>query len=312
VAIPTPVSTPRPAGVPSCRAADLVGVFIGGQGAGGWLTRTFAIGTRTTTPCIVDGPIRATYLDAQDQLITAAVEESAGLAPSWAVLGPQSAPSAADDQLDGQAVIGLATYGDCGPAPELASVIFAFAPPTGEVRVPIVPARVGGRCDGPGEELELGIFVPLGPAPWSTQPPERSATPSPFALSIELPTVVFAGEPLSYVVHIRNRSSESYAWGDGCPTYLEWFGGRETPLPAVTERPGKSERPQTYVGVAKESHLLNCTAAGVIAPEGEIAFEMRIDVPPDALGPDTLRWEITAPFSGSEVSAPVEFLAPRR
>ncbi len=311
--MPTPAPVPRPIGIPSCRAADLAGVFIGGQGATGWITRSFAIGSRATSACIVEGPVHAAYVDARGQPIVATTEESAQRNAGWAVLGPRSAPTGGDDRLNGEAMIGLATYGDCGPAPALASVTFTFAPPTGDVRIPMQPASVGGRCDAPGMPLNLGIFFPLALAWWSTQPPERTAAPAPVTFAIDAPSVAFAGETLSYVVRVRNSSTTLFAWSDGCPIYLEWLGGREAPLPVVPDRTGKWELPaKTYLGVAKELHLLNCAAAGAIAPGGELAFEMRLDVPRDAYGTETLYWSVAGPLPNGSAGAPIEFLAPRR
>jgi hypothetical protein len=177
----------------------------------------------------------------------------------------------------------------------------------------MLPARVGGRCDVPGERLSLGIFSPLFPAWWSTKPPERTAAAPPLAFTIEAPSVAFAGEELSYVMRIRNTSPTPYAWDDGCPVYLENLGGREATASAVPDHGGKWEPPaKTYVGVAKELHLLNCAGAGTIAPGGELAFEMRVTVPRDAYGPETLYWNIAGPFPSVAASAPIEFLAPRR
>jgi hypothetical protein len=92
--------------------------------------------------------------------------------------------------------------------------------------------------------------------------------------------------------------------------------GRRVPgLPREPWRPrgdGVGRPGKTYVGVAKELHLLNCAGAGTIAPGGELAFEMRVTVPRDAYGPETLYWNIAGPFPSVAASAPIEFLAPRR
>jgi hypothetical protein len=309
--VPTAAPVSRPVDMPNCRAADVAAVFIDGQGATGWITRTFAIGNRATSSCIIDGPIRATYVDADGRSIVATTEESAKLNGRWAVLGPKSAPSGPDDRLDGEVMIGLATYGDCVPAPALASVTLTFAPPTGDVRIPMVPARVGGRCDAAGMPLNLGIFFPLAPAWWTIQPPIRTPVPSPFAFAIDVPSVAFAGEMLSYVVRIRNLSPALFSWSDGCPIYLEWLGGREI---SPTNVPGHIVKPldPIYAGTAKESHTLNCLPAGAIAPNGEVAFEMQLAVPRDALGSERLTWQMMFWPGDGQVSATVEFFAPRR
>jgi hypothetical protein len=71
--IPTPL--PRPTDVRGCTSADLVGVYDGGQGAGGWSTRGFLIGNRSETPCVVDGPLRVAYVDAHGgEIVTTNIE----------------------------------------------------------------------------------------------------------------------------------------------------------------------------------------------------------------------------------------------
>ncbi|HEX6061844.1 MAG TPA: hypothetical protein VF001_07215 [Candidatus Limnocylindria bacterium] len=258
----------------------------------------------------MDGPTRATYLDAQGRPIVETTPEAATLNARWAVLGPLSAPSAADDHRDGEAMIGLATYGDCGPAPALASVTFTFGPPTGDVRIPMVPPKgVGGRCDVPGMTLALGIFLPLAPAWWSTRPPEPSHAPSPLTFTIDAPSIAFAGETLVYLVHVRNSSAAPYEWGEVCPSYLEWLGGREVTPTSVPGHLAKPANP-VYAGLAKETHLLNCAAAGAVAPNGQVAFEMHLDLPRDALGTEMLCWERML-WPATQGCEPVEFLAPR-
>jgi hypothetical protein len=158
--------------------------------------------------------------------------------------------------------------------------------------------------------LGLGIFYPLAAAIWPTQA-ARTAIPSPLVFSIDAPSVAFAGETLSYVVRIQNVSPTSYAWGDGCPIYLEWLGGREV---SPTNVPGHIVKPldSVYAGTAKEHHTLNCAAAGAIQAGGELPFDMRIDLPRDALGSENLCWEMLPPPETTQVCAPIQFLPPRQ
>src|SRR5438105_4000917 len=134
IAHPTPfpaaAPTPRPSGVRSCASSDLVGQFDGGQGAGGWITRVFIIGNRTATSCILDGPIRAAYLDAAGSEIVATSVEAASINSRWVVVSASTEPVAGSPRRAGQALIGLATYGDCGSAPLLAGVALTFSEPT--------------------------------------------------------------------------------------------------------------------------------------------------------------------------------------
>jgi hypothetical protein len=270
----------------SCAAGDLAAAFLGGQGAGGWITRTFVIGNRSASRCIIDGPVRAAYLDAGGAEIVAAVvegQQGTSINLRWAVLEPATAPSSDAARRDGQADITLATYGDCGTAPPLQEVALTFAAPTGTVRIPMLPARVGGRCDGPDLRLSLGIAFPLEAIPSETLPPPR------LQASIEVPAQIRTGESLRYIIRLRNVSAETYVWDDGCPLYEELLNGH--PVDA-TDRPTRfaSPPPGKYAGSAAEIHPLNCAAAGAIPAGASIAFEMRIDVPAGGVGQQGLLW----------------------
>jgi hypothetical protein len=135
--------------------------------------------------------------------------------------------------------------------------------------------------------------MPLGPRPT----PLPTPTPLPLRATIAAPASVRAGEMLVYEVTITNVSATAVVL-EPCPFYLEWLGGRvvgrTTPPPGLPS--GKAwDAMKTYAGAAKESYSLNCTAVREIGPGGRIAFEMRLRVPVDALGNDTLRWSIAGP-----------------
>ncbi|HKC90667.1 MAG TPA: hypothetical protein VKE23_05000 [Candidatus Limnocylindria bacterium] len=290
---PAPTRRPRPTGIASCAASDLAAAFLGGQGAGGWITRTFVIGNRSASRCIIDGPVRAAYLDAGGaEIVADAVEGQQGTSISqrWAVLEPRTAPITDAPPRDGQADLTLATYGDCGTAPAFHEVALTFAAPTGTLRIPMLPGRVGGRCDGPDLRLTLGIAVPLEAFPSETLAPPR------LQASIEVPAQIRAGESLRYVVRLRNVSAETYVWEDGCPLYEELLNGHPVD---PTDRPARftTAPPGKYAGSAAEIHPLNCVAAGPIPAGASIAFEMRIDVPADDVGQQGLLWWMVGPPS---------------
>ena len=283
---PTPSPRPRPSGIAGCAAGDLAAAFLGGQGAGGWITRSFVIGNRSASRCLIEGPVRAAYLDGSGAEIVAAVvkgQQGTAINQSWAVLEPSTAPTTDAPRRDGQADLTLATYGDCGTAPPLREVALTFAAPAGTVRIPMLPARVGGRCDGPDLRLSLGIAFPLEAFPRETLPPPR------LQASIEVPAQIRAGESLRYIVRLLNVSAETYVWDGGCPLYEELLNGHpvdptDRPTRFATPPPGK------YAGSAAEIHPLNCGAAGPIPAGASIAFEMRIDVPADGVGQQGLVW----------------------
>lgn len=261
---------------------------------------------------MIEGLVRVVYLDPEDHVIVARSSDFAGLNWAWALLGPHSAPETGEDRRDGQATVGLATYGDCGAA-ELSAVALTLIPPTGEIRIPMQRARVGGRCDVPGETLSLGVIVALSPAPWSSKPATPAPAPIRLTFSIDAPAVAFAGEPLRYQIRVRNVSNAPYAW-DECPAYLEWLGGRAlTPSAPPPDKGLKADPGATpYVGIAKEAHVLNCGAAGSIPPGVELVFEMIIDVPADAYGGETLGWDTIGLGQRDVLSTQIQFLAPRR
>ncbi len=281
---PTASPRPQPTGIRSCLASELSGSFTGEQGATGWWTRGFVIGTSSSSACLIEGPVRATYLDANGTEIVASSVENVALSSRWVVLAPSTAPSG-DVVRDGQARLVLATYGDCGQAPPLHAVVLTFAPPTGNVAVDMQPAAVRGRCDAPGGKLGLVIFFALDRLP--------PATPLPPALaaSIDAPADARSGAPLRFIVRLRNISPDIYRWPAGCPLYLEGLSGREVD---PTDRPSRfvTESPPRWVGTANEIHPLNCAEAGQIIPGAEVSFEMWIAVPPDASGPNTLFWRL--------------------
>jgi hypothetical protein len=299
----------RPTGVPECAQTDVAAIAFRGQGGGGWWVRGVVLGNRGGTPCIVSGPLGVSYLDAGGATIaTASLSATTWSAPGWAVLDASSPP--VDDHVSrpGQGRIILQSYGDCAHR-ELHAIAVAFAGSTGTVRVAVDPQPVGGRCDVAGQQLGVSS------SPIESTDPVAFPVPSPppLALSIAAPSVAFAGETLSYMVRIRNISRVSYAWSGGCPIYVETLGGREATPSLVPGRGGKWEPPaKTYVGFAKEIHPLNCAAAGAIVSGSDAAFEMRIAVPRDAFGPDTLYWAFAGPFPSGGASTPIEFLAPRR
>jgi hypothetical protein len=149
--------------------------------------------------------------------------------------------------------------------------------------------------------------VSTGPVrPWPTPQPAVAAPPDALGARIEAPAIATAGETLRYVVRLTNLTTESMSL-DPCPSYVEWLGGHPVPAPSPpSDWPShKTWSPiLPYAGLAKEAHRLNCDGVRAIAPRESIAFEMRIAVPADAIGADTLRWSFIA-FATPTASAPI-------
>jgi hypothetical protein len=313
VAQPTPAPTPallvRPVEVRDCATSDIVAIAYPGQGAGGWWIRGVVLGNRSDTRCVVAGPLAISYLGASRAVIaTGGTSAPTWSSPGWAVLEPRTLP--VDDHVNhpGQARIMMTSYGDCEHR-ELHGIAVTLAALPAVIRVDVEPQPVGGRCDIPGQRL--------GVSSWPIAPTEPVALPTPAPLpltfAIDAPAVAFAGEPLRYQLRVRNLSSSPYAWSD-CPAYLEWLGGHALTPSAPPPDKGLKADPgaKQYVGATKEAHVLNCGPAGSLAPGGELAFEMLIDVPADAYGLDTLRWDIAGPGIREVARAQIQFLAPRR
>jgi hypothetical protein len=306
--LPAPAARLRPSRIRDCETSDVVGVAYRGGGAGGWWLRGVILGNRSDTPCVVAGPLALSYLDAIGVVIASGgVSAPTWDGPGWAILEPTSPP--ADDHVDhpGQARITMQSYGDCEHR-ELRAIAVTFAAPSAVIQFNVDAQPVGGRCDVPEQRLSISSW-PVAPTTSEALP---TPPPLPLTFAVDAPAVTFAGETLTYMVRARNIASTPYAWGDGCPIYLEWLPGRDT-TPPLAHHTGKWEPPASiYVGSATELHPLNCAETGELSPGSEVAFEMRIAVPPDALGADTLHWEIAGPLTHSHVSAPLEILPPRR
>jgi hypothetical protein len=137
--------------------------------------------------------------------------------------------------------------------------------------------------------------------PMATQP---AAT---LVARIEAPATAVAGEVFRYTITLTNVTTGWLAL-DPCPSYLEWLGGH--PLPTAAP---PSNFPSfkvwdpivQYGGGVKESHLLNCSAAPSIGSGTSITFEMRLAVPADAVGTDTLRWQVIDEVGALSASAPI-------
>ncbi|MFN2521370.1 MAG: hypothetical protein ABR525_10035 [Candidatus Limnocylindria bacterium] len=152
------------------------------------------------------------------------------------------------------------------------------------------PWSGGSACGTAAVSGQLAV-TPFGPAPTPAPTPQ----PAVLRARIEAPDRARAGETLAYRVTLTNVSAETFSL-DPCPFYVEWLGGRPTatasPPPGYdfAAKPWHGEI--TYAGVAKESYSLNCGPVGSIGAGSSVTFEMRLRVPSDASGADTLRWSL--------------------
>ena len=296
--IPTPTIAPVPPGVRACTSAELRAVEAHGQGATGWWVRPVLLGTTSNDGCVVTGPRVVRFVSSTGVVIAEAkVSTTNDLERGWAVLAARSAPSPSQESFrDGQALVSIWSYGDCDhhryDAIQIVLMSADVSTATGGI--------VGGRCDAPGETLGVSAS-PL----WS---PILSiaATPAPRRLEahIAAPTVAAPGTALHYTVTLTNVGDSPYSLRD-CPSYIEWLGGRELePTPNAVSVKVPEQR--AYAGFAKERYMLNC-AIDTIAPHDSVAFDVVLHIPQDALGPDTLRFELVG--TGATASASITFTA---
>ena len=282
-AAPVPTVAPIPTNIRACRSVELRAAEGHGQGATGWWVRPIVVGSVAADPCLIEGPRAVRFVSASGVVIAQAVVGSPDPGqPGWVVLAADSAPAADVTSREGQGLISVWSYGDCDHHRyDTIAIVFAMAQATTGS-----PGVIGGRCDAPGQRLG----VSAGPL-WT---PFRAATATPkqspqLNADVVAPRTAFASEALHYTLTLSNTSDQPYSLRD-CPWYIEWLGGREleqTPNPINVKKPDA----RLFAGFAKESYSLNC-AIDAIAPHRSASFEIVLQVPRDALGPDTLRIEL--------------------
>lgn len=275
--MPTLTAERMPKSVPACRAKDLTAEHRGAQGAGGWWTGGVSLTTHGAR-CLLIGFVELRFIDAAGREMVRSVPAQVSGERDWAVLGEAQV---------------LWWWGNwCRKEIAVGSII-ALLPndPTPIVARVDPPMSIGPRCDNPSG----GTTLSTGPVrPWPTQEPIVTTPPASLAARIDAPPVAIAGETLRYVVTLTNLTPDAVSL-DPCPSYIEWLGGH--PLPTPSPPPDwpsfkRWEPIAQYAGFRKAAYRLNCAGVREIAPRQAIAFEMRIDVPADGIGADTLRWSL--------------------
>jgi len=285
---------PIPTGVRLCRAADLLARHEGAQGAGGWWTGTLLLTSRAE-PCLIHGLVELRFLDPLGHEIVRSMPSASGAFRDWAVVG--------------EAQVQWLLSNWCEPRPTVGAILVLLpGDPTPVVARLDPPMGVGARCnsaDGGADGVKGATTMSVGRRP--TLEPITSPPPARIAARIDAPSTAVAGDTLRYVVTLTNLTTDTLVL-DPCPSYVESLGGQALPTPAPpsnwpTFKPWSPIVP--YAGVAKESHLLNCGKSPSIAAGASISFEMRLAVPADALGSDTLRWGVIAGLGDLIASSPI-------
>jgi len=287
--VPTATLEPIPT-MRACRAADLQAEYEGGQSAGPWSTGSLLIAARVD-PCLIRGLLELRFLDPVGHELVRTTPPRPGAFRDWAVAGEVQVQWLLSNWCEPRVPVGAIVVllpGD--PTP----IVVRFDPPIG----------VGARCTSV-EAPKGATTMWVGPRP--TLEPAPTRTPARLAAQIDAPSTTIAGETLRYTVTLTNLTSGVLVM-DPCPSYLEWLAGHSLPTAAPPSNfPSfKAWDPIVrYSGGVKESHLLNCVDAPSIASGASITFEMRLAVPADAIGSDTLRWQVIAEVGAPSASAPI-------
>jgi hypothetical protein len=288
-----------------CRAADLVIVERGGNGATGWIIEYFGVGNRGDTACLVRGAPGVLLIGSAGRPFKEVAPDEtradpSGLFPNWAVLAPHTANVPRGGPLIAeQGGFAFMTYGSCDhPILTRYEFVLPWDPTPVVVRVDPPAPFGGGRCDAPGQQLQLSVW-PFSAAPTPTPPLTLAPapTPVPVSIGIEAPATVARGSLSEYVVTLTNRSTTAISLAP-CAVFGATIAS-EAPSRLTTspeQKPGYSIPPQLVYPplVAKDTlHVLNCADVSPLAPGSSVSFAMRIEISPLApLGPATLTWSL--------------------
>jgi hypothetical protein len=239
----------------------------------------------------VHGLVELRFLDALGHEIVRSKPSAPGAFRDWAVAGEIQVQWLLSNWCEPRVPVG-------------AIVVMLPGDPTPIVAHLDPPMGVGARCNS-ADVPKGATTMSVGPRP--TPMPAATQAPATLAAHIDAPSTAFAGETLRYLLRLTNLTSGPLVL-DPCPSYLEWLGGH--PLPT---EPPPSNLPSfkvwdpivRYTGGVKESHLLNCSDAPSLGLAASITFEMRLEVPANALGSDTLRWQVIAVGAALSASAPI-------
>jgi hypothetical protein len=303
---PEPTLAPAPRDVQLCRAADLVVVERGGNGATGWIIQYFGVGNRGDTPCLVHGAPGVRLIGSAGRPFKEVAPDEtradpSGLFPNWAVVAPHTAnmPGGRDPLVAGQGGFAFMTYGSCDhPVLMRYEFVLSGDPMPVVVRVDPPAPFDGGRCDAPGQQLQLSVW-PFSAVQTPTPPltPTPAPTHLPVSIGIEAPATVARGSLSEYVVTFTNRSTTALSLAP-CPVFEARIASDAPPRLTTSpeHKPGYSMPPQLVYPplVAKDTlHVVNCADVGPLAPGSSVSFAMRIEISPLAqLGPATLTWSL--------------------
>jgi hypothetical protein len=145
----------------------------------------------------------------------------------------------------------------------------------------------GGRVSGDHVSIVVDCFLDMsafGLPERVSQPQAAPGTPGTLRASVRLPATARLGATLRYVVILSNPTPVSVVLTP-CPGYTEYLGNEG--------------------GGAEHAFALNCAARDEVPPQGDVAYEMKLEAPTELLsGPAKLAWHLntpTGPFTAGVV-----------
>jgi hypothetical protein len=139
-------------------------------------------------------------------------------------------------------------------------------------------------------EPHPGLPVCIQPGPKSTLslaavPPQDLEPKWPLVPEIQQTLSAAPGTELRYVVTLFHPAGPDFSFPPGCPSFTE-----------TAKLPG--------VDAVVRSYTLNCEPAGAVPGGVSVAFEMVLEIPPDAkAGRGTLIWTLDPPWAFSRTVA---------
>ncbi len=263
---PTMGPAPLPPGTPPCQAADLSGVVIAQNGAGGHIFIGIRLAGVSGGVCFLDGTPAVGLLDSSGHAIAFRQLPPFGPTPQPgpALIEPGPAPTPGLGLKVGQAdlTIDWVTQPEACPSgfqPVVPAKAQIAIPAGGILTVAIPTQPAAYLCSGLGVGSFEGPYVPIQPSP----PP-----PLP-AISMSVPSTGRVGAALPYRVTLTNDHPQALDLSALCPTYEEEL------------IPGDPQKGGLPLG-GKHLYALNCGPVGLIPPGGAVTFQMVFLVPADA------------------------------
>ncbi len=260
-----PGPEPLPPGTPPCQANDLVGTWIGRNGATGHFFTGFGFAGLGPGSCYLDGTPSVGLLDSKGRTIPFRQHGPflPPLQPGRTLVEPGQAPTPQSALKLGQAGLEIdwVTQPEaCSPGahPVVPTDALIAIPAGGVMDIRIPPEPAAYVCQGLGVGAFEGPYVPV----------EASSPPALPAVSLNVPRSVRVGQSLQYLVTLKNTGNHALDLVALCPTFEE-----ELFADLVNGSPPLG---------GKHIYSLNCGPVGDLKTGAAATFQMIFKVPGDA------------------------------